>query len=243
MMEGRRAEAIDYISRMEAETPESMLRESTNRFDGHMASRFHVYIRFGMWDEILKVPEAPEFRLASRAMRRYARTVALANLGRTDEARRELAAFDRAATLVPKKWMITYSPAKTMLNLARQVAEGEILWREGKPAAAIVQLKSAIKIEDGLSYNEPPSWLFPVRHALGAIQLASGDATNAAATFREDLRRNKENAWSLLGLQQSLTKLGMTEEAASLKSRVETSWARADITPPASCYCGAPLTN
>ncbi len=243
MMEGRRAEAIDYISRMETEIPEPMLRKLVARFDGHMASRFHVYIRFGMWDEILTVPEAPEYRLASHAIRRYARTVALANLGRTDEARHELAAFEKAATLVPKKWKIAYSPAKTILELARQVAVGEVLWREGNPVAAIAQLKSATRMEDDLSYNEPPSWLFPVRHALGAIQLASGDATSAAATFREDLQRNKGNAWSLLGLQQSLTKLGRTEEAAAMKSQVEMSWARADITPPASCYCGTPLTN
>jgi hypothetical protein len=76
---------------------------------------------------------------------------------------------------------------------------------------------------------------------LGAIQLASGDAVGAEVSYRKDLTKHKENAWSLLGLQQSLAKLGKLDEASALKVRVDKAWARADIEAPASCYCGAAL--
>ena len=55
-----------------------------------------------VWKEILAHPEYADFRKASRALRRYARTVALANLGRTKEARLELSRFDSAAAEVPE---------------------------------------------------------------------------------------------------------------------------------------------
>lgn len=238
MMEGRKELAIRYVQRMEDEIPDGLLRQYAGFIDGQIGSRMHVYVRFGMWQEILAVPEYPEYRKASRALRLYARTVALANLGRTKEARAELARFDQAAAATPKEWTVHQNPSEDVYRLARRVARAEILWREGKPKESIALLREATKLEQDLAYTEPPAWMLPVRHALGAIQLASGDALGAAATYREDLKKNKENAWSLLGLHQALVTLGKPTEAAALKPRVDSAWARADIEPPASCYCG-----
>ena len=38
------------------------------------------------------------------------------------------------------------------------------------------------------------------RHTLGARLLSSGKAADAEAVYREDLRRNPDNGWSLVGL-------------------------------------------
>jgi hypothetical protein len=83
--------------------------------------------------------------------------------------------------------------------------------------------------------------MIPIRHALGAIQLASGDAAGAEASYREDLTKHKENAWSLLGLSQALDRQGKQEEHSSMQARVKDAWGRADIEAPASCYCGVAL--
>ena len=128
-----------------------------------------------------------------------------------------------------------------MLGLSRKVAEAETCWREGDPAQAIAILKETCDAEHQLVYTEPPAWMIPLRHALGAIQLASGDAVGAERSYREDLQKHKGNGWSLLGLQQALSRLGKDEEAKSLQARVDHAWARADVQPPASCYCGAAL--
>ena len=241
MMEGRKALALEYVAKLEELTTDEAIAQFAQWMDGASALRLHVYVRFGMWEEIVASPDYAEFRKASRAIRRYARTVAFANLGLAKEARLELAELDAAIASVPEDWVIAFNPATTVLGVARQIAEAESCWREGDAAKAIELLEGTLETEHNLIYTEPPAWMIPLRHALGAIQLASGDAAGAEVSYRQDLKKHKENAWSLLGLQQSLTKLGRLDEAAALKGRVDKAWARADIEPPASCYCGAAL--
>ena len=241
MMEGRKALALDYVAKVEQLISDEAIAQMPQYMDGASALRLHVYVRFGMWEEIVAYPDYAAFRKASRAIRRYARTVALANLGRAKEARLELAELDSAIANVPEDWVIAFNPATTVLGVARQIAEAEACWREGDAAAAIELLTETLEIEHNLIYTEPPAWMIPLRHVLGAIQLASGDAVGAEVSYRKDLTKHKENAWSLLGLQQSLAKLGKLDEASALKVRVDKAWARADIEAPASCYCGAAL--
>lgn len=241
MMEGRSALAIEYVQRMEEKTPPERLAKMAAGVDGLFAIKMHVFMRFGLWEEILKTPEYPEFRHASRAMRRFGRVVALANLGRAAEAREELVAFDAAVSEVPEGWSISYNPAHKVLALAREYAEAEMTWREGDATAAIAQLRAATLLERDILYTEPPAWCTPVRHAMGAIQLASGDAKGAKQTYLEDLALLPDNAWSLLGLQQALVRLGQLEEAQALQAKLDQAWARADVQPPASCYCGVEL--
>jgi hypothetical protein len=70
---------------------------------------------------------------------------------------------------------------------------------------------------------------------------ASGDAVGAEVSYREDLAKHKENAWSLLGLSQALDRQGKHKEHSSRQARVKAAWDRADIKAPASCYCGVAL--
>jgi predicted Zn-dependent protease len=83
----------------------------------------------------------------------------------------------------------------------------------------------------------------PVRHALGALLLAEGRAAEAESVYRADLVRHPNNAWSLLGLSQSLAKQEKTKEAESLAEKLRLAWANADITPVASCYCHPDARN
>jgi hypothetical protein len=112
-----------------------------------------------------------------------------------------------------------------------------LAFREGKSELAFELLQKAVDMEEQLSYDEPPGWMQPVRHALGALLLAEGQHAKAAAVYRADLVRHPNNAWSLLGLQQALDRDGKTAEAAALGDDVKHAWARADVKPVASCYC------
>ena len=60
-------------------------------------------IRFGKWEEILREPEPADYRLVTRAVHHYARGIALSVLGRTDEARAEMARFEQAWRRVETK--------------------------------------------------------------------------------------------------------------------------------------------
>jgi tetratricopeptide (TPR) repeat protein len=146
-------------------------------------------------------------------------------------------AFNQAMEAVPADWNIFNNAANTVLPIGQAMIEGELLWREGKKKAAFAKLRKGIEAEDALVYDEPPGWMLPVRHALGALLMADGRAEEAETVYREDLVRNRNNGWGLIGLQKSLRAQGKNKEAASLDSKIKTAWAKADTIPASSCYC------
>ena len=237
MMEGRYEVAMSAARQLEKDVPEPFLREYVQFADGLMATPLHVMIRFGKWDEILDEPQPPAFRLLSRAQRHYARAVAYAATSRTDQARRELEQFETLAARVPEDWMVGNNGSKEVLDLARQMMRGEILFREGKLDEAFAQLAQGAALEDQLVYDEPPGWMQPVRHAWGALLMSADMPSQAERVYRDDLERNRGNGWSLLGLENALRAQGKTTEAAQCEKALEQVWARADVTPTSSCYC------
>ena len=54
--------------------------------------------------------------------------------------------------------------------------------------------------------------------------------------YRDDLKRNPENGWSLFGLARSLQAQGKTADAAAVEARFQKAWARADVTLSASRF-------
>lgn len=237
MMEGRLQIALDAARRLEQQVPEDFLREYVKIADGFMPTALHVLIRFGRWQEILNEPAPPDYRLLSRAERHFARAVALANLGRPEQAREELRLMDQVAAGFTDEWFMGNNKAAEIVAVSRKMAQGEIAFQEGRRAEAFALLREAVALEEALRYDEPPGWMQPVRHALGALLLADGRAAEAEQVYRADLKRHPENAWALLGLEQALRMQQKTAEAGQLQPRVAAAWARADVQPHASCYC------
>jgi tetratricopeptide (TPR) repeat protein len=237
MMEGRQATAMQAARELERDIPESFLREWTFIADGFTPVTYHVMIRFGRWNDILAEPEPEDYRFVNRASRHYARGVALAALGRTAEARRELESFERVAAMIPDDWLVGQNTAHDVMQVARHMLRGELAYREGKLDEAFATLRAGAELEDQLAYDEPPGWMQPVRHALGALLMAEGRAAEAEQVYRDDLEKFPDNGWSLLGLEQALRAQGRTKDADQVHSRLTRAWQRADVRPLASCYC------
>ncbi len=237
MMEGRYETAIAAARRMEKKVPKDFIREYAAIADGLMPTALHVMIRFGKWEDILREPEPEDFRLVSRAMRRYARCVALSALGRTAEAEREIKAFDDLAAKITDEWFIGQNPASVILPLARKMMLGEMLFREGQRDRAFALLREAVAMEDDLVYDEPPGWMQPVRHALGALLMADGRYSEAEEVYRADLARHRNNGWSLIGLEKALAAQGKDRAAEEAAMKLAAAWTRADVKPTSSCYC------
>jgi uncharacterized protein HemY len=106
-----------------------------------------------------------------------------------------------------------------------------------KWGAAAELLEEAAIIEDSLSYGEPPQWLQPVRHTLGAVYLKAQRYEDAERVYRDDLKEWPDNGWSLLGLSQALAKQGKAEEAEKVRQQYELAWTRADAPTETSCKC------
>jgi tetratricopeptide (TPR) repeat protein len=237
MMSGNYEEGLKAARDLEREMPEEPLKAFAGLIEGIMPSNFHVMIRFGKWEEILLEPDYPEYRFVSRAVRRYARSIALSSLERTAEARAEMEAFDVAMENVPRDWMIFNNSVGKVLPIAKAMVEGELLWREGKVAKAFAKLRFGIQEEDTLVYDEPPGWMIPVRHALGALLMKNGQAEEAARIYLEDLERNRNNGWGLIGLQQAYRAQGKTDLANKVKARIQAAWPDGIRRPSSSCFC------
>jgi hypothetical protein len=87
-----------------------------------------------------------------------------------------------------------------------------------------------------LPYSEPPAWLTPTRHALGAALLRARRPGEAEVVYWQDLARNRENGFALYGLALALEAQGRSEEAATIRNRFETAWEAADVTLPSSSF-------
>lgn len=237
MMEGRYQAAIDAARQIEQKIPPDFLKNYVAMADAFTSTALHVLIRFGKWNEILAEPEPEEGRIFSRVDRHFARSIAHSALGQLAEAQREIELMDQEAARLSDEWVVGNNKATDVVAVARGMAVGELSFRRGDHDLAFSQLRAAVELEEALRYDEPPGWMQPVRHGLGALLLADGKFADAEVVYRADLIRHPKNPWSLLGLQQSLTAQSKTAEAEALAAEVQRAWAHADVQPIASCYC------
>jgi len=237
MMEGRYESALAAARRLEVAVPDPVLDNLAFVVEGVIPSTRHVMIRFGKWEDILREPAPPEKRPVMTALHHYSRGVALAALGRTDEAREAIAAFEGSLPAVPEDWWVFSNKLSDVLPIARHMLAGELAYREGRLEEAWAALEAGIAAEDKLAYDEPPGWMIPVRHAMGALLLEAGDAARAERLYREDQEAHPGNGWSLLGLKQALEAQGKTAEAARYAIQLDKAWERLASKPTSSCYC------
>src|SRR5262252_4439948 len=239
MMTGQRDLAMKHIRAMVAEMPADFLKENALQAEANVAMPLEVMVRFGMWDEILAEPEKyTEAMWFTRAFHHAARAIAYAAKGDTASARKAQSVFLERAKLVPKEDFLSNNSCEALLAIAIPMVEGEILIAEGKVDTGIEQLRAAIQKEDALKYDEPPGWMIPVRHSLGAVLMKQQRFAEAEQVYRDDLARLPENGWSLLGLAESLRKQKKNpDEVAQTQSKFKKVWAKADLTITSSCLC------
>jgi tetratricopeptide (TPR) repeat protein len=238
MMEGRSETAVAAARAMVAGFPRELLAEMGPLVDGYLPIVFHALVRFGRWEQILREPAFPDLMGVANAVRHYARGIALTALGRFDDAQRELGALDALCAVMDDR-AIGNNPATTVLKIPQRALRGELEFARGHQDTGIALLREAVAVEDTLVYDEPPDWMMPVRHTLGALLVAAGRHEEADNVYRQDLRRFPENGWSLYGLTQCLEARGMDPEAAEMRARFESAWKRADVTLQSSCFCQA----
>jgi tetratricopeptide (TPR) repeat protein len=237
MMQGQSRRATDEINQMLSEIPESWVQKNAVLVDGMFAMPYEMDIRFGRWDEILARPEPPDYLQVTRAVHPYARGVAYAAMGQVVQARAELRVFIERKAALPETAMFVQNTAANVLAIAEVLLEGEILYREGKVDDSIAALTEAVRLEDQLRYIEPPDWIQPVRHVLGATLMDSNRYAEAEQVYRADLERHPHNGWSLHGLAQSLAAQNRLAEAAAARALFNQAWSHADVQLTSSCFC------
>lgn len=237
IMRGQSELAIKSINNMAKGMPAEWVKENASVADGFAAMPLEVLVRFGRWKEVLASPEPPDYLPVSRALRHCARGVAFAAQGDIKKAGIEQSLFLKARASVPAEARVGNNAAADVLGVAEQLLVGELLVRGGELDAGLDALREAIRREDRLRYSEPPDWLHPVRHALGATLLTHDRAQEAEQVYRDDLKRLPNNGWALYGLSRSLRLQKKQPEATQLESQFAEIWRDADIKISSSCFC------
>lgn len=188
-------------------------------------------VRFGRWDEIATAANPAEDLPYVTAIWHYAQAMAAVRQGRRDDANRHHEALARLAAdpVLAQALVWERYPLSLAANIAERTVVAEIALADGDTDSAVIALREGTAIEDGIPYDEPPGWHAPVRQTLGAALLAAGRPDEAEAVYREELRRNPHNVWSLTGLAASLRARGAGEEAAAVEQRLITVGQHADV--------------
>jgi len=230
MMEGRKRDAIKTARDLKNAVPPEVVK-AMPMGEIMWPKPYFAMARFGAWDEILAEPAPPKEFAYTNAMWHYARGLAFAGKGKPDEAIAEHKALDEsAATVSPDLMVGPNNKAPAIMKLASQLLTGAIASARGGHDEAIRDYTEAVRMQDALGYDEPPSWYYPVRETLGAELLADKKDALAEAVYRADLKRNPDNPRSLYGLAESLRAEGKAEEAAKVEARFNKGWSHADIT-------------
>ncbi|GAB5495014.1 MAG: hypothetical protein Phyf2KO_00940 [Phycisphaerales bacterium] len=240
-MTGDRDGAIRHARAFTDQLPIERAMPLVHFVDPYMLKLPSVYKRFGMWEEIIAYPELPPEFVVSKANLHHMRAVAFSALGDTERARseRDLLISSLENVSEETKWGSS-NKAIDVLRVAVPYVDGEIAYREGRLDVAIRKLKEAVELEDQLTYDEPPAWMTPPRHALGAVLLEAGRYSEAESVYQADLVEYPENGWALWGLTASLEGQDKDEEADAARTRQERAWTHATIPLTTSCQCVTP---
>ncbi|HEX6750002.1 MAG TPA: hypothetical protein VF092_22100 [Longimicrobium sp.] len=231
--EGRSAEAIQTAQGMVAQITPEVARQ-VGQAEMAMPAHALTLARFGRWADVLAAPAPPaDLRYATGAWR-YARGLAFAGTGRFAEAMVELDSVAAIAAAMPADRLLGFHRAKDLLEVAHHALAGEIALRQGRAAEAVPHLEMAVRLQDGLRYDEPQPWYYPVRQSLGAALLAAGRPADAERVYRDDLARNPHNGWSLFGLAEALR--AQHKDDADARRQFAAAWQRADVTLTSSRF-------
>jgi tetratricopeptide (TPR) repeat protein len=217
------------------------MAENGTDLDGDLAMPYMVMQQFGKWEQILAAEPFPDNLPVSQTILLGAQTVAYSALGRLSEAKDAFGRFLTAKARVPADRSNGISLYSSILDVEKHLCLGEILVRqEGTFAEGLKELELAVSLEDRLEYSEPPSWLMPTRHALGAALLMAGKHSAAETVFRVQLQKTPNNGWALMGLSKSLRGQGKVAESKKYEAMFKHEWRNADITISTSCMCLEP---
>lgn len=211
--------------------PQLMRMAGMEAMQNFAVTPLFAQVRFGQWQAILQAPEPAADLPYMRAIWHYAQGVAALRTGDAAAAKQHHTALSALAldpAIAAMKVWDRYS-LNHGVKLAERVLAAELAWAAKEQGSALSALQQALAVEDELPYDEPPAWHAPVRQTLGAMLLEAGRAGEAEQAYRQELRRNPENGWSLFGLEQALRAQDKNQEADAVAARFKQAWAHADI--------------
>jgi tetratricopeptide (TPR) repeat protein len=188
-------------------------------------------IRFGKWDDILNTLAIPTSYVYANLLWHYGRGLAYARKHDFDNANQQLDAIKES---LQNKQLLAPAPPYANPgiaggNVAEKILQGVIAEEQNNLPSAIAFLQQAVTSEDSMTYDEPKDWVHPVRQYLGNVFLKAKKYAEAEQIYKEDLKINPNNGWSLTGLATSLLKQGKRSEATDIKQKAAKAFSNSDV--------------
>eukprot|EP00451_Oxyrrhis_marina_P004286 CAMPEP_0204302354 /NCGR_PEP_ID=MMETSP0468-20130131/81993_1 /ASSEMBLY_ACC=CAM_ASM_000383 /TAXON_ID=2969 /ORGANISM="Oxyrrhis marina" /LENGTH=522 /DNA_ID=CAMNT_0051281571 /DNA_START=14 /DNA_END=1579 /DNA_ORIENTATION=- len=174
---------------------------------GFPISRFGViemtnFVAFEQWEHILEIDLPPCADDYWQGMYHFSRAAAMLALGSADWqdeaallAEVSARAATRVATVGPGFGVFNEVFATFPVNQLLSLAQTELLARSSDHP--LEQWTAAVRLQDGLPYDEPPAWYLPLRYQLASAQIAAGDLQASVATIQECLLLQPNDTWAL----------------------------------------------
>lgn len=227
MVQGRPGAALEAARKIVDKVPPELAAHKNiwALYETFLSQPHFVMVRFGMWEEMLAESKPAIDSLFMTGIWHYGRALAFVHTERPAEAQRELDAITAAlGAMDMEAHYIGFGTAGVLLTIAEEIVKGELAYAKGRTLEGLAHLERAVRLEDGLRYNEPPDWNFPVRHFLGAMLLDDDRPNEAEVVYAADLRKNPENGYSLFGLKVALEQQDKMEDAMAVAERFDRAW-------------------
>jgi tetratricopeptide (TPR) repeat protein len=224
-MQGRQAEAIQASDAVAAAMA-PMAEMAPDLVDAFAAQALFARIRTQAWPELLKMKEPSGKMVCQAALWRYGRALAFRAGGDRAGAAREQAAFEAARAKVPADRGFGLSKASDVLTIASETLAARL---SATGEEELPHWRKAVEIQDRLTYDEPPSWYYPVRESLGAALVRAGRAAEGEKVLRDALSRSPRNGFVLFGLIESLKAQNKREGLDQLQREFESVWSKQAI--------------
>jgi len=227
-IQGRYREAIERskdLLRISESPAELASANGSSAYREGWYALMKTLVRFEKWTEILDVTTLPAYhRPREKAWYHFARGLALASTGGVAAADAEFASMRNSLRELSK----STGSVPAQFGVAMAELDGYIALKSGNVAGGLEQMKRSVQMEDGLLYNEPSSYLRPVRELLGRALLSVQEFSAAEKTYHELLRQEPASGRALRGLAQALQGKGNRVEADRVWREFESVWAGAD---------------
>jgi pimeloyl-ACP methyl ester carboxylesterase/tetratricopeptide (TPR) repeat protein len=225
-MEGRYADAIKSARELEASVQPHV--KAMPMLEMFLPYATVALVRFGRWDEMLKVAKPDPALKITTAYYHFGRGMAFAGINQIANAQSEYQSLQSVVKTVPADAPLGNSAAVDVLKVADNLLAGKIAFVRGDKKSAVDLFNKAVIAEDAIAYNEPADWDLPVREVFGAVLLLSGDAAAAEKVFRAEIAKHQRNGRGLFGLAESLKAQNQLNSSRMVQVEFERAWATAD---------------
>ncbi len=181
--------------------------------------------RFGMWEAIDKEPAPDQKLVFATAMWDYAQGLSQLhknNIAAAEVSLQKLYRYGQQSVQDPS----FNTNLGKILEIAYLDLEGQLAFVNGNFSEQIENLEYALTLEQSMYLGMLP-WYMPVQQAIGAAYLKAGMPEKAEQAFKEDLKKNPNNGWSLYGLKKSLQ--AQNRSTVTVDKELQAHWKYADI--------------